>query len=299
MHQISPRSLLLRSALSAAERGWRVFPLVPGVKRPAIRSWESRATIDTSRITRCWSTATYNYGVACGPSGLVVVDLDVPKHDRDVPPANVDRAVTDGADVFADLAEKHGQRSAIETFTVRTASGGTHLYFTAPADVELRNSAGALGWKVDTRACGGYVVGAGSRVDAKRYTVVHDTAPVPLPNWLARLLAPAALPPQRPVAVPLTADGRHSSYLLAALNGERDRVARSAEGGRNDALYQASVALGQLVAGGELTEAEVTEQLLAPALGVGLAEPDIRRTIVSGLWAGAKRPRTIAGRRAA
>jgi hypothetical protein len=71
---------------------------------------------------------------------------------------------------------------------VRTGSGGTHLYFTAPAGAELRNSAGRLGWLVDTRAHGGYVVGAGSSVHRRPYSVAHDTMPATLPSWLAERL---------------------------------------------------------------------------------------------------------------
>src|SRR5690606_19091693 len=159
-------------------------------------------------------------------------------------------------------------------------------------------TAGALGWKIDTRAHGGYVVGAGSTVGGNRYTVVDDAPPAPLPRWLTTLLTPAPLPPQRPVAVPVFADDRRGTYLDAAFNGEVRRVESAREGGRNNALYQAAVALGQLVAGGELGETEVAETLTTAAIGRGLAEPDARRTVASGLRAGAKRPRSF-GRRAA
>ncbi|MER7576429.1 hypothetical protein [Streptomyces sp. NPDC126514] len=59
-------------------------------------------------------------------------------------------------------------------------------------------------------------------------------------------------------------------------------------------LFYASVALGQLVAGGELSEADVTGWLLTAALQVGQCEREAERTIASGLRAGARRPRTIA-----
>src|SRR5690606_4438245 len=108
-------------------------------------------------------------------SRLVVVDLDVPKNVDDVPPANTPAGVTDGASALAALAENHGEPYPSATYTIRTATGGTHLYFTAPTGPELRNTAGALGWKIDTRAHGGYVVGAGSTIDGNRYTVVDDT----------------------------------------------------------------------------------------------------------------------------
>ncbi|MDH2388162.1 bifunctional DNA primase/polymerase [Streptomyces sp. HNM0663] len=297
MHHNTPRPLR-RAALEAAERGWHVFPLVPGSKRPAVRSWEQRATVDAERLTRCWATGDYNIGIAAGPSRLVIVDLDVPKHDGDLPPAGTPDRVADGADSLALLAELQGGRYPCGTYTVRTPSGGTHLYFTAPAGTALRNTAGTLGWKVDTRANGGYVVGAGSTVDSEAYTVADGTVPAALPDWLARLLTPAPLPRQEPLSVPLLATDRRGAYLRAAVDGELQRVACACEGNRNNALYQASVALGQLVAGQALNAGDVTGWLVEAAVRIGLAEQDARRTIASGQRAGAKKPRSIAGRAA-
>ncbi|GAA1173466.1 bifunctional DNA primase/polymerase [Streptomyces hebeiensis] len=306
------RSSLLSAALSAAERGWAVFPLVPGDKRPALHSErrcpgtgvcvdghrmpEQRATTDPARIARCWDHAPYNIGVAAGPSGLVVVDLDVPKGPDDLPPADGDTpGARDGSGVFAALCGRHGQEYPGDTYTVRTVSGGTHLYYAAPDGIELRNTAGKLGWKVDTRAHGGYVVGAGSVLTGKAasYTAVHEAPVAPLPGWLADLLRPAPLPPQKPVTVALAAE-RRGKWLQAAVNGELERVATSPAHEHNNALYLASVALGQLVAGGALAEEQVTGWLTDAALRVGQKEPEARRTVASGLRAGARRPRAVA-----
>ncbi|MFE6484087.1 bifunctional DNA primase/polymerase [Streptomyces sp. NPDC057757] len=289
----------LASALDAASRDWRVFPLTPGAKRPAVRDWEQHATADHDRIIRCWTHAAYNVGIATGPSGLVVIDLDRPKHPDDTPPTEWARhGVTDGADVLAVLCERHGQPFPTDTYTVGTWSGGTHLYFAAPDGEPLRNTAGdsarGLGWKVDTRAVGGLVVGAGSTFNSRPYTVTHNAPVAPLPGWLAELLRPAPLPPQKPVTVALTGHGRRTAFLRAAVNGEVERVTGSGEDQHNNALYIASVALGQLVAGGELPEAEVTGWLLTAALRVGQGEREARRTIASGLRTGARRPRTVA-----
>ncbi|WP_240501699.1 bifunctional DNA primase/polymerase, partial [Streptomyces neyagawaensis] len=135
------RHVLLRAALDAAERGWHVFPLRPHTKRPALhgesacprtgpcatghRKWEQRATTDPDLIRATWARAPYNVGIATGPSGLVVVDLDMPKGkgSSDAP---------SGATTFAALCERTGQ-PVPTTRRTRTASGGEHLYFTAPA----------------------------------------------------------------------------------------------------------------------------------------------------------------------
>ncbi|RDD88512.1 bifunctional DNA primase/polymerase [Streptomyces parvulus] len=292
-------SAQLAAALDAASRRWHVFPLRFGDKRPAIPAWEDRATTDPDRIARCWTHAPYNVGIATGPSGLVVIDLDRPKHPDDTPPAEwAEHGVTDGADVLAVLCERHGQPFPADTYTVRTWSGGTHLYFAAPEGEPLRNTAGdsarGLGWKVDTRAVGGLVVGVGSIFDGRLYEVIHNGPVAPLPSWLAELLRPAPLPPQRPVTVALADRDRRGKFLNAAVNGELARVTNSGEDQHNTALYIASVALGQLVAGGELSEADVTGWLLPAALEVGQGEREARRTIASGLRAGARRPRKVA-----
>ncbi|NGO09292.1 bifunctional DNA primase/polymerase [Streptomyces sp. HC44] len=299
----------LTAALEAASHGWHVFPLRPGDKRPAITAWEERATTDPDRITRCWTHAPYNVGIATGPSGLVVVDLDTAKGPEDNPPADwAHPDIRDGMGVFFALCQLHewdgylvrcephdGFRElAPDTHVVKTPSGGTHLYFAAPEGEPLRNTAGKLGWKVDTRAEGGYVVGAGSIVKGHPYTTVRAAPVAPLPAWLTDLLRPAPLPPQRPITVALATRDRRTAFLNAAVNGELARVTDSGEHQHNHALYLASVALGQLVAGGELSEADVTGWLLSAALQVGQGEHEARRTIASGLRAGANRPRRVA-----
>lgn len=306
---------MLNAALDAAARGWHVFPLRPGTKRPAryfhdaktcdgtdLRcrarhtGWEPRATTDPHRIRRAWADEPFNVGIACGPSRLVVVDLDTPK-PGDTPPPQYGMDIRDGADVLEVLCRLDSQPWPGDTWTVRTPSGGTHLYFAAPGDgPELRNTQGAsggLGWLVDTRASGGYAVAAGSVVDGRPYTVSCDTPPAPLPAWLARRLQPAPLPPQRPVSVSLPA-GRAGAYLRAAVEGEIASVLRSPARGHNDALYLAAAALGQLVAGGALSEADVTAWLTRAAGQVGQKPGETARTIASGLMAGARRPRSVA-----
>jgi hypothetical protein len=314
MKQVSDdrREHMMQAALDAAGRGWHVFPLRPGSKRPAFpdhderhcnrldprcrnghTGWEARATLDERRITRAWTVTPYNVGIACGPARLVVVDLDTPK-PSDTPPAEWDRAgIRTGADVLAALAAEAGQPYPGDTYTVSTPSGGTHLYFTAPAGAGFRNTAGSLGWLVDTRAEGGYVVAAGSEVDGRAYVVEVDGPAVELPAWLVDRLRPGELPPQRPVQVTLPS-GRAGAYLRAAIEAELARVTGSPARGHNTALYRAAVALGQLVAGGDLDERDVTAWLTDAAGQVGQKPGEVARTIASGMRAGANRPRSVA-----
>jgi hypothetical protein len=176
---------------------------------------------------------------------------------------------------------------------VSTPSGGTHLYFTAPPGEDFRNTAGALGWLVDTRAGGGYVVAAGSTVNSRTYRVTRNMTAAELPGWLAARLRPVQLPPQRAVEVSLPG-GRAGAYLRAAVDDELARVTASPPRGHNTALYRAAIALGQLVAGGMLREGDVTGWLTAAAEQVGQRPGETARTIASGMRAGASRPRSVA-----
>ncbi|SCE71546.1 Bifunctional DNA primase/polymerase, N-terminal [Micromonospora haikouensis] len=304
-------------ALAAAARGWHVFPLRPNDKRPAFpdhaadacaardprcrnghTGWEARATLDPDRIRRGWAEIPYGVGIACGPSGLVVVDLDVRKPDQVPPPGCPYPAASGGVDVLAALCEAAGQPVPDDTYAVTTGRGGAHLYFRHPTNgPALRNTAGergnGLGWLVDTRAHGGYVVAAGSTVAGRPYAVARDLPVADLPGWLAERLAPAPLPPQRPVAVDLPS-GRSGAYLDAAINGQLDQLRRAAEGERNHMLYVSAVALGQLAAGGALPADQAAALLEQAALSIGLTRFETLRTIRSGLAAGARRPRTVA-----
>lgn len=305
---------LLTAALAAAARGWHVFPLGAGTKRPALHGfdtctrtgpcagghlgWEQRATTDPGRIKAAWSAGPFNVGIATGPSNLVVIDLDTAK-PGDTPPEEWRLpGVRDGQDVLAVLADRAGQPMPVDTLTVATPSGGLHLYFQAPVGVELRNTQGSrLGWKVDTRAHGGYVVAPGSTVHGASYWYLLVAQPQPLPAWVLDRLRPAPLPapPDRPVPV---AEGRRSRYLDAAIRAEVARVIEAPKGQRNACLYVAAQALGQLVAGGALTDDEVTNDLLAAAwkhVSVGAySQQQAMATIRSGLHDGAKRPRQVA-----
>ncbi|MDF5751955.1 bifunctional DNA primase/polymerase [Spongiactinospora sp. TRM90649] len=286
-------------ALAAAARGWAVFPLTPHGKRPmrGFTDWERHATTDPGRIHTMWARGPFNIGIACGPSGLVVLDLDTPKPGQHPPPPWDQPGVNDGADVLAIVCEQDGQPLPLETFTVRTRRGGTHLYFTAPPGVRLGNTAGRLGWLIDTRACGGYVVGPGSNVELPDgtgcYEVIHTAAPVPLPDWLAVRLAP--LPPQPPACAPdvlaMLGTDRATGYALAALRGEIERVLAAAPGTRNDTLNAASFALGQLAGTGLLPRRLAEQALQHAAEATGLSTREAMSTIRSGLDSGERHPR--------
>ena len=67
-------------AYACSQLGFRVFPLVPGTKRPAIEGWKSRATREVEQVRTWWAGGEftgYPVGIATGPgSGVWVLDLD-------------------------------------------------------------------------------------------------------------------------------------------------------------------------------------------------------------------------------
>ncbi|MGW2352129.1 bifunctional DNA primase/polymerase [Actinacidiphila glaucinigra] len=288
---------LLNAALDAAERGWTVFPLRPGSKRPALhgeascprtgpceaghRKWEQRATTDPKRIRATWSQGPFNVGIATGPSGLLVVDLDMPK----------DNSSTDapcGAATFRALCERAGN-AVPTTHRVRTASGGEHLYFTAPPGIRLANTAGSVGTLVDTRAWGGYVVAAGSETPAGRYEAVGGPVAVSLPRWLQSVLEPAPKPVQAP-SVAVTGQSRR--YADIALASETRNVAIAQQGSREATLFRAARAVGRFVAWGDLPRHVVEQALQEAGEASGLPASQCRSTLRSALnWSITHNPR--------
>ncbi|MFF1376766.1 bifunctional DNA primase/polymerase [Streptomyces sp. NPDC058308] len=282
---------LLSAALQATSRGWYVFPLRVGDKRPALhgetrcpgtgecahghRKFEQRATRDPARIHAAWTMRPFNIGIATGPSGLVVVDLDMPK-------AKDPKGTPSGVTTFAALCERAGQ-TVPATYRVRTASGGEHLYFTAPDGARLHNTKETLAPKVDTRAWGGYVVAPGSATPPGSYAVV-DAAPVlPLPGWLRDALTPR----QRPAGPLVLNVPRHGTRCAqVALDRERAAIEAAPEGKREETLFKAARAMGRFVAWGDIPRHEVEQAFQLSGESTGLPASQCRATLRSALnWA--------------
>ena len=161
--------------LHAVERGWRVFPIAPGTKDKPLVRWREAATNDRAAVVAEFAGRTLNYGIACGESGLVVIDEDSP-----------------GA--FERWCAARGIGFPPPTYTVHTGKGA-HRYFTAPPDVAINNRAMIDGFALDVRGDGGYVLGAGSiHPSGAVYTVVQDLDPAPLPVEVTEALRPRTRP---------------------------------------------------------------------------------------------------------
>lgn len=297
---------LTRAALDAAARGWPVFPLRPGAKRPALHAErncprtgpcaaehakpEQRATVDPEVIRRCWAAGPWNIGLAPGPAGLVVIDLDVPKR------CTRGQSV-DGHATFAVLAADHDDTTVWQTHTVRTARGGSHLYYRAPEGARFGNTAGTLGPGIDTRAHGGYVVAPGSITPNGPYVIETDREPAELPTWLHHLLLPKP-PTARTERVQIASADRLPGYVRSAVARECDRVRAAQPGTHATTLFTAAIALGQLTGAGVLPPGTAIHHLETAAESMAVAgcsctPREITRTVRNGLTRGVREPRRL------
>lgn len=295
------------SAVALARLGLAVFPCgtptaghphTPGSKSDCPRckaekaprrgwEWADRNSSDPDEVAAGWPADDPNIGVACKPSGLLVVDLD--QHHPDA----------DGIEAFQRLCEQR-EVEWPRTLTVRTSSGGCHLYYRAPAGRPLGNSAGRLAPGIDTRGPGkgnhgGYVVGPGSIVGDRQYEVTRDVPVQPLPDWITDILDPP-----RPVHTPGRAGPMPKAggpYAAAALRNSIERLLGAQPGSRNDSLNATAYSLGRLVGAGILDATTVTTALERAAEAIGLTAEDGPRqtaaTIRSGLTTGMANPRHI------
>ncbi|WP_194838767.1 bifunctional DNA primase/polymerase [Nocardia sp. XZ_19_369] len=275
----SPRA----AALSAAARGWPVFPLSPGRKQPPIfKNWPSQASTDPSQIQRWWSwNPSFNVAIATGPARLHVIDLDSEHLPEPTP---------DLTHALAQLAE-HLPQPAPLTLTVATPHGW-HLYYRAPQQ-PLPCTIGRIAIGVDSRGRGGYIVAPGSRTPAGIYQVVRPRPIVELSPALITALAP----PPPPTISTRAVVGNVGSYLGAILSGEADRVTHARPGTRNLALFGAALRLGRLIAAGELCEHTARTVLTRAAeihVGIeGFTAGELDRAVSNGFRYGAKHPRRL------
>jgi hypothetical protein len=146
------------AAIEAASIGWCVFPCGSD-KRPLTAHGFKDASRDLEAVRAMWSAHPgAAVGIATGASDLVVIDVDV-------------KNGAPGMDKWAELSEDLG-RAADETTQVRTPSGGLHVYYRANG-ARVTSTVGKLAPGIDTRADGGYVIGAGS----PGYAYVPDHGP--------------------------------------------------------------------------------------------------------------------------
>lgn len=209
-----------------AARGFKVFPLRPFGKKPAISGFQLVATSDEATIRAWWrDNDLYNVGVLT--TDMVVVDIDTKKGDF-------------ATQNFQALGGK------FDTLIVQTATGGYHAYYEGP-DSKL---AVDIVPGVDIRSHNGYVVGPGSYVDpsltdekdirqAGHYVVVVDK-PIPwVPIDIEALLEPPGRRVRNDFGVELDT---HTAIQNAAVWLATAEPAIEGSGGDNQ-TYQTAVKL--------------------------------------------------------
>ena len=239
-----------RLALDLAALGWHILPLSPASKRPLGNCGACRprhgipahladacpclpaggwchgvraATTDPATITAWWRRQPRAVpGVAAGPSGLVLVDIDA--HGGPPPPnlatgllPGIDLATEpipreawadparfrDGRDTLALLARLRGGPRPWPTgpehqpVTAATPSGGAHLWYQAPAP-NLRQALSdphgryGLAWQIDLKAGWSYGIAPGATTTAGTYQPPRRRPRPPRPH--AHLARPRSHP---------------------------------------------------------------------------------------------------------
>jgi hypothetical protein len=270
----------LVAALDYAARGFAVFPCLERSKAPACSRGFHDATTNPATLRRWFASYhRYNIGIATGLiSGVWVLDVDG----------------SDGAAARAELEARFGPLPL--TSTVITAAG-CHLWFRT--DRPVPSTAGRIGFHLDTRGDGGYVLAPPSRhPDGPSYRFGNDEPLALAPEWLIQRAC--RKPDPSPIKIITDRSPQITSptaYGRAALERECEALARAPCGTRNHALNRASFSLHQLVASGDLDLAEVRNRLIDAATENGLiGDPadgprSVDKTIASGARAGLLHPR--------
>lgn len=161
------------AATYAEREGWRVFPCVWGTKIPLKGSHgHLDATNDLGEIAeRC--RAYHNLAVACGPSEIVVVDVDVRNH---------------GDETLAQLETEHGALPITPRVISGSGDGSQHIYLRAKRGARYPTK---LGEGIDVKHAGGYVLLPPSmHRSGRRYrwdlgASLSDTPLALAPAWMA------------------------------------------------------------------------------------------------------------------
>jgi hypothetical protein len=277
----------LSIALHYAARGFSIFPCLERAKEPATNRGFYAASTNPATIRNWFGNPLHAYNIAIRTglvSGVAVFDIDG----------------SNGAFAVAELELIHGPLPV--TLTAIT-SAGCHLYFRISEPLPC--SYGRIGPNLDVKACGGYVMAPPSiHPDGPVYRWGNDAPIAPIPAWLAEL-ARKAQPPPRPERPAKPDQGRYfptptgstTNYGRRALNEELHAIETAPAHTRNGRLNRSGFLLFQLVAGGELDEAEVEAGLWHAAEINGLIDdPDdgpvkTGKTIASCRSAGLASPR--------
>lgn len=255
-----------RLAFLAGAIGWRVLPLVRDTKRPALKGWTDKATTDFDTIGQ-WFYQDFPYalcGVATGrDSGVWVLDVDVA-----------------GIVKMQALSAQHEPTGRLpQTYTVRTPSGGYHLYWQYPADVEIKTHSSSdstpTEWQgIDSRGWGGQVVAPRTHIPGVGdYEPIVKCSPVPAPAWLVEHFTRRTREPWTGAVPSRSADAGLTTWAADQLQIQETALTNTTEG-RNGALNTAAYLLAGIAVHGLLDKAQVFERLMFACTLNGLLDDD-------------------------
>ena len=287
---------LKAAALAHAKNGFYVIPLVENSKRPLISDWQNRATTNPLQIDSWWTEhPNANIGIACEVSNLIVIDLDTSKGA--VPSSPWDQlGVKNGEDVFREICKKAGDAQLFATYSVKTPSGGKHLYF-YDQNIAIKQGAEVNGWwRVDTRSKGGYIVAEGSRlinslsgVTDHYQSIGSHSVVLNFPAWLRDELSPKAIKENfvASSSIPdssVSSNPIFSSEFAEQVLSERCTLIRNTpEGRRNQSLIKHATYIGKIIGMGSLDEKFASESLLEAAISSGLTQFESVNAIKAGI----------------
>jgi hypothetical protein len=224
------------------------------------KPFQDRPPTSAEQIPWCNKLPRANGGIPTGPgTGIFVIDAD-----------------------NGEAIEWLELRGMTDSWFIRTRRG-LHYVYRYPADIEVHNSASAIGAGIDVRGIGGMIVAPGSHyqyVDNSNGVLTlrsftyefepgHAPADLPLgdpPSWLMRWLrGEAERRIATPPAPPQPYRGRIRAWSRKAFDANLDLLRCAEPGTRNTTAWNVARRLGQLSAGGELNSATVFDALYAIA----------------------------------
>jgi hypothetical protein len=292
---MSRRDELLRAARDYITRlGWPVFVLSSS-KVPVVNCGRCRREHTTpAQMESCACLCCHGFYAAT--LDVARVEQMLREHPRGLLAVRTG-AVSGIAVIDVDAAGIPAMRRMIaagllpRTLAQRTGSG-YHLVYGHPG-VRILSGPGKGGPGIDVKSDDAYIVVAPSvhprtgRPYRWLGSLTGELAPLP-GYWVQRLREPDRRP--RPARVPVEAV-RGTRYAVGALRRQLAELLDATAGTRNDTLNKSAFAMGQLVGAGMLDERGATAVLEDAGQRIGLAPGEVRRSVASGLRAGARCPR--------
>lgn len=296
----------LQIALKWAAAGASVFPVEITVsetkidKVPRVK-WRALSTTNPETIKDWWK----QWPDSAPGIDLAKVDVVVLDGDRHGGP--------DGVAGLNQFFKDHNLNASAIPIVITPQNGGRHAWFRQPAGEPLGNRDKAVKDSgINVRGAGGFVVAPGTLLpDGRRYqrcdgtpstigALINGTIPV-LPPSIATLLRAKPNGHDKEAAQQTKVNGRnfHSvreeAYALATLDRLATGLAGMApESGRNNALNNAAMRMGHMIASGWIERPTVERRLFEAAQACGLVDDTsfygVKATLKSGLDAGEKEP---------